>query len=210
MKGTGRAKAGKAAKAGNSAREEVGVGMAKSETLSRSYVGQASRYLVEEVRTRFGDVVWFVSDAEVLDDVHLPSVIRQAATREEALRGLVVGPPPVSVSSIAGADDDGDFEGARVTATVDGASVVIVYLDGDYRYDRVEVLDLDDFLANAAPFLADLRNRLAVALGRACEACAVALAADDTCPACGVLHGEPCVECSRRGYHVATCRVVRA
>jgi hypothetical protein len=38
-----------------------------------------------------------------------------------------------------------------------------------------------------------------------CEACDVALDECDTCPACGVLHGDPCNECGQRGYHAHTC-----
>ncbi len=30
----------------------------------------------------------------------------------------------------------------------------------------------------------------------------------DSCPRCHVLHGEPCVECGRRGYHKDSCSEV--
>lgn len=39
----------------------------------------------------------------------------------------------------------------------------------------------------------------------ACEACGLRLRADDCCPSCGVLHGEPCYGCGRRGYHRNEC-----
>lgn len=37
-----------------------------------------------------------------------------------------------------------------------------------------------------------------------CDACAVPLV-DDSCPSCGVWHGDPCPDCGRRGYHQHTC-----
>ena len=41
--------------------------------------------------------------------------------------------------------------------------------------------------------------------GSDCEACAVPLMDDDTCPSCMVWHGDPCAECGHRGYHARTC-----
>jgi hypothetical protein len=38
-----------------------------------------------------------------------------------------------------------------------------------------------------------------------CEKCQIDLSADDTCPKCGVYHGEPCADCDRRGYHAEGC-----
>lgn len=37
-----------------------------------------------------------------------------------------------------------------------------------------------------------------------CDACGCPLT-DDTCPQCGVHHGDPCATCGRRGYHQQTC-----
>ena len=53
----------------------------------KQFFGGYSRYAVAPVHTRFDAVEWFVWDAEQ-DDGGLPTVIRQAATLEEALRGL--------------------------------------------------------------------------------------------------------------------------
>ncbi len=38
-----------------------------------------------------------------------------------------------------------------------------------------------------------------------CDRCGVRLEAD-TCPSCGVYHGDPCGCCRRRGYHEEGCR----
>jgi hypothetical protein len=38
-----------------------------------------------------------------------------------------------------------------------------------------------------------------------CDRCNVPLSADDTCPSCGVLHGEECYACGGRGYHEHWC-----
>ena len=53
----------------------------------KQFFGGCSRYAVAPVHTRFDAVEWFVWDAEQ-DDGGLPAVIRQAATLDEALRGL--------------------------------------------------------------------------------------------------------------------------
>lgn len=51
--------------------------------------GPYSRYAVAPVYTRFDAIEWFVWDAEDPCDIDgLPSVMRQASTLEEALRGL--------------------------------------------------------------------------------------------------------------------------
>jgi hypothetical protein len=52
--------------------------------------GDNSRYAVAPVHTRFGEVQWFVWDAESrwMDETGLPGVIRQASTLPEALYGL--------------------------------------------------------------------------------------------------------------------------
>ena len=42
-----------------------------------------------------------------------------------------------------------------------------------------------------------------------CDQCAVPLdPKTDTCPQCGVWHGDPCESCGRRGYHLHTCPVL--
>lgn len=51
--------------------------------------GDSGRYAVAPVHTRFDAVEWFVWDAEhPLSDLRHAEVIRQAATLDEALRGL--------------------------------------------------------------------------------------------------------------------------
>jgi hypothetical protein len=52
--------------------------------------GPYSRYAVAPIHTRFDAVEWFVWDAEHkwIDASGRPGVIRQAATLDEALRGL--------------------------------------------------------------------------------------------------------------------------
>ena len=51
--------------------------------------GPFSRYRLDEFRTRFGAVEFFVLDAERPDESGRPSVIRQAATEAEAVAGLL-------------------------------------------------------------------------------------------------------------------------
>jgi hypothetical protein len=63
--------------------------------------GPYSRYAIAPVHTRFGALEWFVWDAHKADPLTgLPGVVRQAATEEEALRGLDLTDP----------DDDLDWE----------------------------------------------------------------------------------------------------
>lgn len=53
--------------------------------------GDFSRYAIFPVHVRIGDrVMWMVEDAETpsVDGTGLPEIIRQAWTREEALRGF--------------------------------------------------------------------------------------------------------------------------
>ena len=50
--------------------------------------GDLSRYAIAAVHTRFDAVEWFVWDAERMDDLGMPSVIRQAASFEDAVAGL--------------------------------------------------------------------------------------------------------------------------
>lgn len=55
----------------------------------KQFFGEAGRYAVAPVHTRFGAVEWFVWDAEhPLSTLSRAEVIRQAETLEEALRGL--------------------------------------------------------------------------------------------------------------------------
>lgn len=57
----------------------------------QEFFGQYDRYAVAPVHTRFDAVQWFVWDAlHPNSDENRPEVIRQAATREEALAGLEV------------------------------------------------------------------------------------------------------------------------
>lgn len=41
-----------------------------------------------------------------------------------------------------------------------------------------------------------------------CDACGVKLE-DGKCPKCHVVHGNPCPDCGRRGYHVDACPLMR-
>lgn len=52
--------------------------------------GEFRRYAVAPIHTRFDAVSWFVWDAHVPDEEcgGIPSVIRQADTKEEAMSGL--------------------------------------------------------------------------------------------------------------------------
>ncbi len=51
--------------------------------------GEVSRYAIAPIHTRFGDVVWFVWDAESnIEETHMADVIRQEATFERAVEGL--------------------------------------------------------------------------------------------------------------------------
>lgn len=58
-------------------------------TTRKELFGGYSRYAIAPVHTRFDAVEWFVWDAERLDPTGRPEVIRQAPTKEEALKGLV-------------------------------------------------------------------------------------------------------------------------
>lgn len=51
------------------------------------------RFRLEECRTRFGDVCWMVHDLQRPERIwrrgpSMPAIIRQAASREEAVAGL--------------------------------------------------------------------------------------------------------------------------
>jgi hypothetical protein len=57
----------------------------------RETLGAFGRYRVFPIHTRFDGIEWIVTDAETVDPLipGAPAVIRQAKTREEAVRGLV-------------------------------------------------------------------------------------------------------------------------
>lgn len=56
----------------------------------KQFFGTNSRYAVAPIHTRFDAVEWFVWDAEhPLSNMSRAEVIRQAATLDEAIRGLI-------------------------------------------------------------------------------------------------------------------------
>jgi hypothetical protein len=62
---------------------------AGSQASDKTFFGEFDRYALFAVHTRFDAVQWFVADAELPDPVTgKPSIIRQAATPEEAVAGL--------------------------------------------------------------------------------------------------------------------------
>jgi hypothetical protein len=61
----------------------------KGELAARKQFLRGYRYAVAPVHTRFGAVEWFVWDAEhPTSEMFNPAVIRQAATLDEAIKGL--------------------------------------------------------------------------------------------------------------------------
>lgn len=56
----------------------------------KEFFGEFKRYAIAPVHTRFDSVMWFVWDAEVVDDLGYATVIRQSWTKEEALKGLAI------------------------------------------------------------------------------------------------------------------------
>lgn len=52
------------------------------------FIGEASRYAVFPVHTRFDAICWFVTDAERQDEYGFAEVVRQCDTFEEAIKGL--------------------------------------------------------------------------------------------------------------------------
>lgn len=56
--------------------------------LSRTFFGEFSRYRLDECRSRFGNIVYMVFDAERVDGAELAQLIRHENTREAALFGL--------------------------------------------------------------------------------------------------------------------------
>ena len=52
--------------------------------------GPFSRYAVYAIHTRFDYIEWIVTDADKIDELtNLPAIIRQAKTKEDAMRGLI-------------------------------------------------------------------------------------------------------------------------
>lgn len=71
--------------------------------------GAGDRFALYPVHTRFDAVCWFAVDREEIDDLGLPMVLAQQATRREALNILerlrpgyaeIVEPAPVYVSPL--------------------------------------------------------------------------------------------------------------
>jgi hypothetical protein len=50
--------------------------------------GEFSRYKLTSMTSRFGNEIWFVADANILDKYGLPAIIRQAESKQEAIQGL--------------------------------------------------------------------------------------------------------------------------
>jgi hypothetical protein len=50
--------------------------------------GEYDRYKAQAFHTRFEGIEWQVTDAETLDDLGLPAIIRQEPTFEQAVAGL--------------------------------------------------------------------------------------------------------------------------
>jgi hypothetical protein len=50
--------------------------------------GESSRFAVAPVNTRFGELQWFVWDAEILDKDGRATIIRQEDTLELAIEGF--------------------------------------------------------------------------------------------------------------------------
>jgi len=62
--------------------------LAGSLAARKELFGEWKRYAVYPVHTRFDAVQWFVADAFALDEAGMPEIIRQAATKEEAMKGV--------------------------------------------------------------------------------------------------------------------------
>lgn len=60
----------------------------QGKTISSTIFGAWGRYRLDTFRDRFGDLVYFVVDAEKLDRTGMPTVIRQATTESQARAGL--------------------------------------------------------------------------------------------------------------------------
>lgn len=69
------------------------MGNGKFEIRRKTYFGPWGRYALHECVDRFGDDVFMVLDAEIPDETGLPGIIRQASTKEEAMRGLETETP---------------------------------------------------------------------------------------------------------------------
>jgi len=63
--------------------------MNKSAIFNHGTFGQFNRYKLTSMVSRFGNEVYFVADANVIDELTgLPSIIRQADTKQQAIEGL--------------------------------------------------------------------------------------------------------------------------
>jgi len=56
---------------------------------NRLFFGDFSQYAVFPVHTRFESVCWLVVNVETMDELGLPTVIRQASSFEAAIKDLV-------------------------------------------------------------------------------------------------------------------------
>ena len=55
-------------------------------TLSRQYFGKSSRFCLIEFLGRFGEIYWFVKDAEQCDKNGYSKTVFQAANKEQAIK----------------------------------------------------------------------------------------------------------------------------
>jgi len=62
--------------------------LAGQQASNKEFFGEAGRYAVYAVHTRFDAVSWFVDDAMVIDDMGFAETIRQCDTKDQALKGL--------------------------------------------------------------------------------------------------------------------------
>ena len=61
----------------------------KTGIINHGTFGELSRYKLTSMVDRFGNNVWFVADADKIDELTgLPVIIRQTTTKEDALSGL--------------------------------------------------------------------------------------------------------------------------
>lgn len=97
--------------------------------------GPWGRYRIEARHTRFEAVEWHVTDAEAIDqETGLPSVIRQAATQEEARKGLL-GEKPVVLLKFSDLKVDDKFR------MIEDAANALLRKTGEYRYVVISATD---------------------------------------------------------------------
>ena len=102
---------------------------------SKVLFGEASRYAVFAVHTRFDAVEWFVTDAETVDEVtDGPAVVRQADRFEDAVGGMVPcdAEPLCEFKGCETCDDAGVFD-CRGHASIVGPIGSTNYCDGTCR-----------------------------------------------------------------------------